>query len=46
MKTCQHTATPNHSSDLLEVFHGKTEPTIVCGYHFHNWGLPNPELEG
>jgi hypothetical protein len=44
MSTCSvdPLGTGNHSDDLIEVYHGHTTPTLVCGYHFTYW----PELVG
>lgn len=39
---CQVTPStaPNHSDDILEVWHGKPAPLYVCGYHFHMYDGP------
>lgn len=31
-KFCQHPST-NHSTDMLTIFYGATEPLTLCGYH-------------
>lgn len=38
-KTCESTMSPNHSKDILEVWHGRPEPTYICGYHESRGGL-------
>lgn len=30
---CVSTVSAHHSEDLIEVFHGKSTPRILCGYH-------------
>jgi hypothetical protein len=30
----------NCSDDLLEVYHGRNEPTYICGYHEERFGVP------
>lgn len=37
--TCQldPLGTGNHSDDVTAVYHGRTEPTYVCGYHLTYW---------
>lgn len=32
-KPCAWTQSDHHSDDLMEVYHGKPEPTYLCGYH-------------
>lgn len=32
MAVCEFPGT-NHSKDLVEVWHGATEPIVLCGYH-------------
>ncbi len=31
----------NHSTDTVAVYHGQTEPTILCGYHASWSGILN-----
>lgn len=31
---CQSTATPHHSTDMVEVWHGSPTPRYLCGYHY------------
>jgi hypothetical protein len=38
--SCVYTQEGNHSRDVLQVWHGATTPTYVCGYHEQRWGVP------
>ncbi len=38
--SCVYVDEDNHSDDILEVYHGKPEPTFVCGYHEQRFGVP------
>jgi hypothetical protein len=29
---CEYPST-NHSDDIVEVWHGETEPAVLCGFH-------------
>lgn len=40
-QTCVYTDTDNHSADIIEVWHGRTTPTYLCGYHEQSRGLPS-----
>jgi hypothetical protein len=40
---CVYTDAEHHSTDLLQVHHGRPEPTIICGYHEQALGLPTPK---
>jgi hypothetical protein len=35
---CVHPS-PNHSTDVAEVWHGRPDPTYICGYHLQSVGL-------
>lgn len=32
--TCIIANTDNHSDDMIELWHGATEPIHVCGFHY------------
>ena len=29
----------HHSTDRVKVYHGRTRPLIVCGYHLERYGV-------
>lgn len=31
-KSCQYSGR-HHSDDLIEVFHGRENPAVLCGFH-------------
>lgn len=33
MSVCQYDDGLSHSDDLIEVYHGRTTPTLLCGKH-------------
>lgn len=37
---CVYTDEKNHSDDVHAVYHGKEEPTYICGYHEQKLGIP------
>ena len=39
-RQCAYVDAPNHSADLLAVYHGRPKPTYLCGYHEQRYGIP------